>query len=104
MIAYKLLRIRKDGTMGPLFVNRKQIIEVGKWLEAIDGKPKNLANRPGFHCTHSPEAGHIKLELKSGEKRKWFKVEIDDYYEFPRPKNQGGLWFIAKKMKIIEEL
>jgi len=104
MIAYKLLRVRKDGTIGPLFVNRQQVIPIGEWMTAIDGKPKALKNRPGFHCTHSPEAGHIKMKLSSGEIRRWYKVEIEDYYEFPRPKNQGGMWFISKKMKILEEL
>ena len=104
MIAYKLLRVRKDGSIGPLFVNRNCRMPIGEWVEAIDGKPKSLKNRPGFHCTHAPEAGHILLKLKSGEERRWYKVEIEDYYEFPRPKNQGGMWFIAKRMRIIEEL
>jgi hypothetical protein len=102
--AYKLLRVRKDGSIGPLFVNRKQKIPIGEWMEAIDGKPKALANRPGFHCTHSPEAGHIKMRLKSGEERRWYEVEIKDYYEFPRPECQGGMWFIAKHMRIKKAL
>jgi hypothetical protein len=36
--------------------------------------------------------------------RQWLKVEIKDYYEFKRPKTQGGTWLIAKQMKIIEEV
>ena len=26
---FKLFRLRKDGTIGPLFINRKQVIEMG---------------------------------------------------------------------------
>ena len=96
--AYKLLRVRKDGSIGPLFVNRKQRITVGEWIEAIDGKPKNLANRPGWHTTHSPEAGHLSMK-----DRRWYEVRIKDYYEFPRPVNQGGMWYISKWIKIIKE-
>ena len=34
MLAYKLFRKRKDGTLGPLFINRKQVIVPNVWLPA----------------------------------------------------------------------
>lgn len=99
MIAYKLIRKRKDGSLGPLFINRKQVLPIGKWLVAENHPTKGYANRPGWHCCNKPEASHLSM---GG--RQWLKVEIKDYYEFKRPKNQGGTWLIAKQMKIIEEV
>jgi len=34
MIAYKLMRLRKDGTLGSLFINKKKVYPIGEWLEA----------------------------------------------------------------------
>ena len=99
MIAYKLLRKRKDGTLGPLFINRKQIIQVGKWLQAENHPTKGYAIRPGWHTTVEPEALHL-----STRDRVWVKVEIEDYKEVERPKNQGGVWLLAERMKVVGEL
>lgn len=38
----------------------------------------------------------------SREGRVWIEVEIKDFEEFSRPEHQGGLWFLANKMKIIK--
>ena len=35
MIAYKLFRKRKDGTYGPLFINRKQRIHTGETYSVL---------------------------------------------------------------------
>lgn len=100
MIAYKLFNVRKDGTIGPLFINKKQRVPLGHWLDAEEHKTKGFAFRPGWHCTHKPEAQHLKLT----ENRAWFKVEIDDFVPFERPSNQGGLWYLAKKIKVLEKI
>ena len=34
MTAYKLLRKRKNGTLGPLFINCRQVIEPGRQYQA----------------------------------------------------------------------
>ena len=47
--AYKLFIKRKDGTIGPLFIGRKQRIPMGVWLEAEDIPTKGYAHRPGWH-------------------------------------------------------
>ena len=99
MEAYKLLRKRKNGTLGPLFIGRKKIVPVGEWIEAENIPTKGFANRPGWHTTKSPIAPHLSMD-----NRVWCKVEIKDFYEFRRPKNQGGKWYISKYMKIVEEL
>lgn len=99
MKAFKLLRKRKDGSIGSLFINRKQRIPMGEWVEAEDHKTKGYAHRPGWHTTGKPETPHL-----STENRCWFEVEIEDWYEFKRPESQGGVWYIASKIKIIREI
>jgi len=51
-------------------------------------------------------------KLKSGEitslfinkkDRVWLKVEIQDYVEMNRPTSQGGKWYLANKIRILNE-
>lgn len=99
MIAYKLFRIRKNGTLGTLFINKKQIIPIGIWIKAEDKPTKGYAHRPGWHCCEQPQAPHL-----SEKERFWFKVEIKDFYFFKRPQNQGGNWIISDYIKILEKI
>jgi len=99
MIAYKLFRKRKDGTYGPLFINRKQKLTTGVWYQAEDHKTKGYAHRPGWHACAKPEAPHL-----SKKDRVWCKVEINDLERHQRPESQGGLWFTANVLKIVKEL
>lgn len=102
-IAYKLFRERKDGTLGPLFINRKLVVEPNKWMDAECHPTKGFAVRPGWHCTLFTVAPHLKTEWKSGEIRKWFKVEVSGITTFQRPGSQGGTWVLAEKLKVLEE-
>ena len=97
MIAYKLLRQRKNGTLGPLFINRRQVIPVGEWLKAEAHRTKGYAFRPGWHCCIKKEAPHL-----SEKDRVWAKVEVEDCYIYERPKSQGGQWVLADNMKVLE--
>jgi len=99
MIAYKLLRVRKDGSLGSLFINRRQRIPVGVWLEAEDHPTKGYAHRPGWHCTSKPVAPHLGTRG-----RQWFEVEITSEIPHIRPKSQGGLWFLSRYMKIVRRV
>ena len=99
MIAYKLLRVRKDGTTGPLFINQRQRIPIGKWLIAEDHPTKGYAHRPGWHCTLKPFAPHLTMRGRT-----WYEVVIKNFVEHLRPKNQGGLWFLAQNMKLLRQL
>ena len=99
MTAYKLLRLRKDQTLGPLFINQRLRIPIGEWLEAECHPTKGYALRPGFHCTLQPVAPHLKEEG-----RVWCKVDIDDFSYFERPANQGSLWALANRMRVVEVL
>ncbi len=99
MKAYKLLRKRKNGTLGPLFINRKQIIPINKWLPAEEHRTKGYKFRPGWHTVDQPTAPHLSMNGRA-----WYEVEIENFYKLSRPKSQGGTWFIARKIKIIERV
>jgi len=98
-IAYKLFRKRKDGTYGPLFINRKQKLNVGILYYAEKHPTKGYAYRPGWHCCAEPNAPHL-----SKKDRVWCEVKIEEYTEHMRPANQGGLWYTANKLTILQEL
>jgi hypothetical protein len=99
MIAYKLCRLMKSGDITPLFINKSFRIPFNEWLEAESHPTKGFKVRPYWHCTSEPNAPHL-----STKDRVWVKVEIQDYEEFQRPNNQGGLWFLAKRIKFIEKI
>jgi hypothetical protein len=93
-IAYKLFRQLKSGEITSLFIN--------KWMESENHPTNGFAIREGWHCTAKPEASHLKMKLKNGEMRVWKKVLIEDFSELKRPENQGGLWYLAKRIKILK--
>lgn len=80
--AFKLFRVGKDGELYPLFVNAKEPVPIGKWLEATageltdTGKVKStlgpLAYRPGWHAGDLPMATHIggKVDPTTGKRVK----------------------------------
>lgn len=102
-IAYKLFRQLKSGEITSLFINKTRKLPVGEWMNSEFYPTTGFAERPGWHCTAEPNAPHLKMVLKNGEVRVWKKVLIEDYTEFKRPENQGGLWFLAKRMKILND-
>ena len=99
MIAYKLFRVLKDDSISSLFINKKRRLPINIWLEAESFPTKGFAVRPYWHCTSNPIAPHLSMKGRA-----WFKVEMEDFEEFNRPKAQGGLWYLAKKIKIIERI
>lgn len=101
---FKLLKRRKDGTLGPLFINARQVIPEGVWLEAEDHPTPGFAHRPGWHCTTKPEAPHLSEEPKGALPRVWCRVELQDVEIHHRPIAQGGKWYLAQRMKIVEVL
>ena len=99
MIGYKLFRKRKDGTYGPLFINRPKRIEFGKYYWSESHPTKGYAVRPGWHICSTPNAPHL-----SKKDRVWCKIEFIKTDTIIRPECQGGIWYLGSKMKIIEEL
>lgn len=99
MIGYKLFRKRKDGTLGPLFINRRQRIEIGKTYPHEAHATKGFAFRPGWHICSKKTAPHLKKEG-----RVWAKVEFEPMETIFRPVSQGGIWFLGSSMKVLEEV
>ena len=99
MIAYKLFRVKKNGEITPLFINKTTSLKVGEWLSAECHPTKGFKIRPVWHCTSQPFAPHL-----STKGRKWFKIEMEEFSKFNRPLAQGGLWYLANKIKIIKEV
>lgn len=97
MIAYKLCRLLKNGDITPLFINKKLRLIFNEWLDAECHPTKGFAVRPFWHCTSNPVAPHL-----SKKNRVWIKLEIEDFTEFHRPESQGGKWFLAKRIKLLE--
>jgi hypothetical protein len=100
MIGYKLFRKRKDGSYGPLFINRKLRLEKGISYPAEDHPTKGFAHRPGWHVCSEPIAPH----LRQGGDRVWCTVSFTLRSRIERPASQGGLWYLGNNMTIIEEL
>lgn len=96
---YKLLRVRKNGTISPLFINKKQLLPIGKWLKAEAHKTPGYAFRPGWHAVSKPLAPHL-----SKKDRAWYKVILRGVEKYKRPKNQGESWLIARWMKIEKKV
>lgn len=94
--AYKLFRLRPDGSLGPLFIDRHLVVPVGEWLPAECHPTKGFAVRPGWHCTAKPEAPHL-----SPKGRVWCEVEIEEYRPVERPASQGGVWYLAERMRVV---
>jgi len=99
MRAYKLLRVRKDGTLGSLFINRAGVVPIGIWLDASYYPTKNYKPRAGWHATISPIAPHLTMKG-----RRWYEVEITGVQAYLRPTSQGSVWYTAKRMKVLKEV
>lgn len=99
-IAYKLFRVRKDHSIGPLFINRSLRIWPQKKLRAEAHRTKGFKFRPGWHACSKPSAPHLSMK-----NRAWYIVELSGKItEYQRPKSQGGKWFIAEYMKTLMPL
>ena len=102
-IAYKLFRELKTGEITSLFINKTRRLPYNEWMGAENYSTNGFAVRPGWHSMKQPHAPHLKMKLKSGEVRIWKKVLIEDYIEVLRPENQGGIWFLSKRIKILDD-
>ena len=99
MIGYKLFHKRNDGSLGPLFINRRQRLCIGNTYEAEEHRTKGYAYRPGWHICNTPDAPHL-----SKKNRVWCKVQFVHKETMIRPISQGGIWYLGSKIKILEEI
>ena len=119
MKAYKLLRQRKNGTLGPLFIEASRVLELGTFQQAYCTPKSGFAVRPGFHSTPKPDAPHLSMkgrvwvectvpgtEFKRSEHPELFtgrngmEVVPDGWYLWPRPAAQGGTWIISGQLRL----
>lgn len=96
---FKLFRLYRDGSIGPLFINRSLRLEPGRWYRAESHRTPGYAFRPGWHILAEPRAPHL-----SKKNRVWAAVEFQGATEHLRPAAQGGLWYLAKWMRVLEVL
>lgn len=98
IVAYKLVRVRKDGGLRSLFVDRRRPLYRGRWLKAETAlSPKDLRRRPGWHATATPEMPHL-----SRKGRMVVKVLLrGNVQTWNRPAAQGGQWYTAEEMMIV---
>lgn len=99
--AYKLVRQKRDGSLGSLFIGRKNDLIIGEWLKAEQIPTKGFAFRPGWHCTLQKNAPHLKMKPKNDVQRVWIEVEVRDYEYYDRPESQGGVWVLAQEMRVL---
>ena len=97
--AYKLFRVRKDGSIGSLFINPKERYELNSWMTAKPYKRDGFQFRPGWHSLNEPKAPHLSLKGRA-----WFLVKISSYTTHTRPVSQGGKWFLSNKLSIVRPL
>ena len=98
MLGYKLFRKRKDGTYGPLFINRSQVIRTGITYPAEDHPTRGYSHRPGWHICRYMHAPHL-----STRDRVWCLVEFEHQETLERPASQGGTWYLGRTIRILEE-
>lgn len=105
MIAYKLFSVRKNGTLGPLFINKRQVIPVGQWLDAETHPRSGFAVRHGWHAALRQSAPHLMARdggMVAG--RVWARVELEGTTVYDRPECQGGAWVLGERMRVLEVL
>lgn len=88
-----------DGSITSLFINKERKLPFNEWITAESYPTKGYKHRPFWHCTSEPNAPHLKEDG-----RVWVVCEIEDFTEFNRPVSQGGMWYLANRIKLIEIL
>ena len=107
MKAYKMVRIRKDATLGPMFVGCEEVFPVGSWITAHTNYKRKLDKvysklgwlkfRPGFHFAELPYAPHIGIKDKDGvikwmhDDTVWVECEVSDEIDYTLEARQNGL-------------
>jgi hypothetical protein len=104
-VAYKMFTLRRDGSIGPLFIGAKQRIPVGEWLESECIPTDGFKVNSGWHACSEPVAPHLVLEPVGKSRRVWARIEIGGHIKTrQRPTSQGGDWILAERMRVVEVL
>ena len=106
MLAYKLCRIKKNGAITPLHIDKTRELVFDEWLPSEMHITSGFAIRQGWHCAPDPYVPHMEMETKT-DKRVWVEVFIDDFTPKVVPKSQGGMWYLAQRIifrRILDDL
>lgn len=97
--AYKLFRVRADGSIGSLLIDTGKRLETGVWYRAEDHRPRwGKTSNPGWHAVMEPNAPH--LARKDG--RAWYRVDLRGVH--PVRKRDGSIWLRSAEMRIVERV
>ena len=97
---WKLMNVRKDGSLGSLFINRKARVPKGEWVKAESHPTKGFKYRPYYHVMKEPKAPHLSTTGRYANRR-WVKVDMKGVKEMERPASQGGSWFLADSIRVV---
>ena len=86
MKAYKLFRTLKDGSIAPLFINKKSRIPIGVEMLAECHPTKGFAVRPYWHCTSKPVAPHLSMKG-----RDWYEIEMEHIKHYSEYCSKGEI-------------
>ena len=95
MKGFKVVTLRKNGTIGSLFINRRKVLPMGVWLDAEPHKTKGFAFRPLWHACHTMNAPHLSMKG-----RVWVSVDMEGVSTLSRCEAQGGEWVLAERIMI----
>lgn len=86
---YKLFEMDRFGNLYPLFIDKKTIYPIGKWIHAENHPTKGFAKRPGIHCGEICSApwlmsanGTYKSQRGKTWKRVWCEVECNTNVDY----------------------
>ena len=99
MVGYKFFKVRRNGTLGSLFINKKEILPIGEWINSESYPTKGYKFRPYFHVLPKPVAPHLSIKG-----REWWKVDMNLSHTMTRPESQGGTWYLASSIKLLHRI
>ena len=88
--AWKLLRVRRDGSLTPLFINRQQTIPLNQWLPAEDHPTTGYQHRPGWHAAPRTVTVHEALPRTESGKVKRRELRGRARSRIGRSGDRGG--------------
>ena len=103
MKMYKIMRVKTDGMLYPIGVNRYRSYNVGEWYDAEHIESRKYKTKKGFYGFEKPSSKRYKESLRRGEKRVWVECETEDCELYYHPMD-GETWMIAQRMKILRAL
>lgn len=94
---WKLFRVRRDGSLGSLFIDVRRRLPEMEWLAAKSVPTRGYAVRVGWHIAERPNLPHLSRKGRI-MKQVLFASRVERH---ERPESQGGVWWTATRMMIL---